>query len=60
MRRLYYIDMILTWHLIPFDENGNDDCMVGYEFNETWIFYVEDIVKTMFCKESHWEGEGKG
>lgn len=45
--------------MIPFDENGNDEYMVGYEFNETWICYVEDIVKTMFCKESHWEGEDK-
>jgi hypothetical protein len=41
--------------LIPFNENGNDDCMVGYEFSETCVCYVEDMVNIMFSKESHSE-----
>lgn len=54
------VDMHGTWHPIPFNKDG--DGMVNYEFDITWICFVEKPIRIRFCgKKSFkcWKGKVK-
>jgi hypothetical protein len=52
--------MQLAWHPIRFNKDG--DAMVCYEFNITWVCFVEEPVKIKFHEERFewWKGKVMG